>query len=159
MPIKVKRRVSHLFKCLLFSRVVLVVRDYILNSYPFFTSSFFFQSYIRIRNMLNCFESRRLQLLPSTSQITPFQASMKRRAFILQQEATSIRYRILQNFYICYCLIHLLPFQVLMLFVNKKLSVPLFPKSDSHINNVPKYLECNSYMLENIPARSAVSSE
>lgn len=39
--------------------------------------------------MLNCFESWRLQLLPSTSQITLFQAAMKRKAFKLQQGATS----------------------------------------------------------------------
>lgn len=58
-------------------------------------------------------------------------------------EARSNFYQIwiVQFFYICCCPLHLLPFKVLMLFVNKKLSAPLFPKWDSHINNVPKWVQ------------------
>lgn len=99
--------------------------------------------------MLNCFESWRLQLLPSTSQITPFQAALKRRAFKLQQETTST-----PDIGLCKFFIFITPVKVLMLFVDKKLSVPLFPKSHSHINNVPKYLGCSSHVLEKISARS-----
>lgn len=50
------------------------------------------------------------------------------------------RYWILQFFYSCYCPLHLLCFKVLMLFVNKKWSAPLFPKSESHLYNVPNVL-------------------